>query len=371
MNGLYFRPAIAAAAAAVLLCANAFAATQCGAPNIATFSVVAYDPSTGEVGVAVQSKFFAVGSVVPWCRAGVGAVASQAYGNPTFGPLGLDMIAQGKMPEEVLKALLETDEDAARRQIGIVALLPDAGGALRGFAGTYTGDECLAWAGGKIGKTPDGITFAVQGNILSGPEVVEAMAAAISLPADMPADEFAFGMPNGMKLTENELAAVGTGDLAGRLLRALLAGQAAGGDSRGMQSAALKVSQAGAGYGGYTDVKYDLRVDDAADPFDELARLLNLARPISLSFEAYNKLYAKEYGAAIEIFTRLVSLQPEEASHHYNLACALSLSGSLDEAMKELAIALEMDPDELLPLAKEDHDLDPLREREDFRGLVG
>lgn len=332
-------------------------------PTIATFSVAAYNPATGEVGVAVQSKFFAVGSVVPWARAGVGAVASQAFGNPTFGERGLELLAAGASPAEAIAIVTRYDADAARRQIGMVSVhgpaAADGAAAGSGQAASYTGAECMAWAGGKSGVTADGIVYAVQGNILTGPEVVDAMAAALEDSA-APA----------ITLTDSEQLALSVDDFAGRLLAALLAGQAAGGDSRGMQSAALLVCQADAGYGGYSDRKYDLRVDDAADPFDELARLLNLARPFALTSEAYLKLYAGDFAYAEAIFRDLIVLQPDEASHHYNLACALSLAGELQAALDELELALA--GDELLrQAATEDKDLAPLRELERFKQLVG
>jgi uncharacterized Ntn-hydrolase superfamily protein len=327
-------------------------AAQHHPPNIATFSVVAYDPATGEVGVAVQSRFFAVGTVVPWAQAGVGAVASQAYGNPTYGPRGLRLMAGGETAAEAIRGVLRSDKDAQRRQIGMVSVADER-------AATYTGTECMAWAGGKSGVAPDGVVYAVQGNILTGADVVESMARAMEGPAVL-----------SVAMTPSERTALSTPDLAGRMLGALLAGEAAGGDSRGMQSAALKVCQQDAGYGGYNDVKYDLRVDDAVNPFDELARILNLARPIALANEGYLKLYAGDRDSAERIFEQLVQLQPDEASHHYNLACAYSLDGKLDAAMAELTLALAQD-DKLRQSAGQDPDLTALRERADFKALVG
>ena len=321
-------------------------------PTIATFSVVAYDPSTGEVGVAVQSRFFAVGSVVPWAQAGVGAVASQALGNPTYGPRALKSLSSGQSPDDVLAVVLRGDKDRERRQLGIVSV------AGQGSAVTYTGKECMAWAGGRTGTAPDGVVYSVQGNILTGPEVVDAMARAMETPGLVGSD-----------LTENERQALLMSDLAGRMLGALLAGQAEGGDSRGMQSAALRICQKGMGYGGYTDVKYDLRVDDAVDPFDELARLLNIARPFAMANEGYIKLYAGDNEGARATFELLIKLQPEEPSHHYNLACALALSGMPDAAMDELRQAITLDP-KLAPAATQDPDLTSLREREDFKELT-
>lgn len=305
-------------------------------PPIATFSVAAFDPNTGEVGVAVQSKFFAVGTVVPWAKAGVGAVATQAFGHPGYGPLGLELMALGLTPEEALEVMLRPDPEAARRQLGVVGAT--------GLAATYTGDRTSAWAGWLTGTAEDGVVWAAQGNILAGEGVVAAMAAA-------------------MESAEHP-------DFAGRLLAALVAGQAEGGDSRGMQSAALVVKQEGAGYGGYTDTKYDLRVDDAEDPFAELGRLLELARPIAVTFEAYTLLYEGEHERAAGMFVRLMELEPDDAGHPYNAACAYSLWGGHEEmALDLLALALEMDPS-MLPHARGDSDLDPLRGLERFAELV-
>lgn len=322
-------------------------------PVISTFSVVAFDPSTGEVGVAVQSKFFAVGSVVPYAQAGVGAVASQAFGNPTFGPLGLQAMAAGLTPEDAIAACLADDDEAARRQLGMVS-------GLTGDAATYTGEECLSWAGGRTGVTMDGLVYSVQGNILTGAEVVDAMANALES-GDIPEIE---------ELTEHQSRALEFEDLAGRLLKALIAGQQLGGDSRGMQSAALLVCQAGAGYGGYTDVKYDLRVDDAEDPFDELARLLNLARPFALITDGYNHAYAGDYERSFDVFKFLIKLDPEDLTHHYHYACALALAGEGEAALEHLRVALEFDP-EMIQHAREDPDLASLHEVDEFWALVG
>jgi uncharacterized Ntn-hydrolase superfamily protein len=200
---------------------------------VATFSIVAFDPETKALGVAVQSKFLAVGAIVPWARAGAGAVATQAMASFNYGPRGLDLMSRGKTAEETVEALTSSDEDREHRQIGVV----DAGGR----AATFTGSECFEWAGGVAGEH-----YAVQGNILVGRETVEAMA----------------------KTFEGT-----SGDLAGRLLAALDAGQAAGGDSRGKQSAALLVAKEGGGYGGDNDRVVDLRVDDHPEPIRELIRI--------------------------------------------------------------------------------------------------
>ena len=211
-------------------------AAQCVKDMVATFSIVAFEPETGSLGVAVESKFLAVGAIVPWARAGVGAVATQAMANYNYGPRGLDLMARGRTAEETVEALLSADDEREHRQLGVV----DAAG----LAASYTGSECFEWAGGVTGEH-----YAAQGNILVGPETVDAMA-----------DTFE-----------------GTaGDLAGRLLAALDAGQGAGGDSRGKQSAALLVVREGGGYGGDNDRLLDLRVDDHPEPIRELIRIRGL-----------------------------------------------------------------------------------------------
>jgi uncharacterized Ntn-hydrolase superfamily protein len=199
-----------------------------------TFSIVGYDPATGDLGIAVASKFLAVGAVVPWARGGVGAVATQAWANTTYGPAGLDLLAAGASADEAVRILTANDPGAASRQVGIV----DA----RGRAASFSGPECNDWAGGLTGEH-----FAAQGNILTGKATVTALAETF--------------------LREQ-------GALWQRLLAALVAGQAAGGDSRGQQSAALLVVRPGGGYGGFNDRLIDLRVDDAPRPIEDLARLV-------------------------------------------------------------------------------------------------
>lgn len=203
-----------------------------------TFSIVARDEDGQSWGVAVASKFLAVGSVVPAAVAGIGALATQAEANVGYKGEGLSMLDEGATAEVALARLVEDDDGRARRQLGIV----DGDGN----AATHTGSECYDWAGGVAGQD-----VAIQGNILAGPEVVAAMQAAWH-------------------------ASAGDPDLARRLLAALRAGDEAGGDRRGRQSAALLVVRDGAGYDGGDDVAVDLRVDDHSDPCAELVRLLDL-----------------------------------------------------------------------------------------------
>jgi uncharacterized Ntn-hydrolase superfamily protein len=201
-----------------------------------TFSIVALDLATGDLGVAVQSKFLAVGAVVPWARAGVGAVATQAWANTSFGPDGLAFMSAGLAAQETVTRLAASDPGSAHRQVGVV----DA----RGQSATFTGSQCMHWAGGRTGSG-----FACQGNILVGEATVTAMA---------------------------ETFEQTDGGLWDRLVSALAAGQAAGGDSRGQQSAALLVVREGGGYAGRNDRFIDLRVDDHPAPIEELRRLLDL-----------------------------------------------------------------------------------------------
>ena len=201
-----------------------------------TFSIAAADPDAGDWGVAVASRFPCVGAVVPWAMAGVGAVATQSWANTAFGPDGLALMGAGIDAEDTLRRLLEMDEGREDRQVGVVD------GA--GRAATFTGARCIDWAGGATGPG-----FAAQGNILAGERVVTALAETY----------------------------VGTeGDLCDRLLAALLAGDAAGGDRRGRQSAALLVVRKGGGYEGRNDRYIDLRVDDHPDAPTELARLFDV-----------------------------------------------------------------------------------------------
>lgn len=211
---------------------------RAGAVN--TFSIAAYDPETGDLGVAVQSKFFSVGSVVPWAKARVGAIATQSYANVAYGAEGLELLASGKTPREALKQLTDADKRRDHRQVGIV----DA----RGNVASFTGTNCHAWAGHY-----EGSNFCVQGNLLTGEEVVKAMTAA-------------FEKARGEKGAE----------LADWLMAALQAGQDAGGDKRGQQSAALLVVRDKGGFGAANDRYIDLRVEDHTEPIKELARLLEV-----------------------------------------------------------------------------------------------
>jgi uncharacterized Ntn-hydrolase superfamily protein len=283
-------------------------------PLVATFSIVAFDRQTGDLGVAVQSKFFSVGTVVPFAAAGVGAIATQSLANTTYGPRGLELLRQGLAPGQVLDRLLADDPQRDLRQVGIV----DAAGNVANF----TGDGCLTWAGHRGGEG-----YSVQGNVLAGDGVVDAMATTF-------------------EATD--------GDLATRLVAALAAGQAAGGDARGRQSAALLVVREGAGYGGYSDRFIDLRVDDHETPIAELQRLLDIARGRILAEEAQEALESamSASGAArAELITRALDrlstatrLDPDNGWHWMSLAAAQLLARDTEAATRAGVRALQADP---------------------------
>ena len=207
------------------------------AETVSTYSICACDLAAGQWGVATQSKFLAVGSVVPWAAPHIGAIATQSYANPRYGPEGLELLREGYSAEEVVERLTAADGDRALRQLGVV----DG----EGRAATFTGEECHAWAGGRTGSG-----YAAQGNILVSGDTVDALA--------------------------ETFEATGGRPLAERLLDCLDAAEAAGGDSRGRQSAALLVVERDGGYASLSDTLVDLRVDDHPDPLVELRRIHRL-----------------------------------------------------------------------------------------------
>jgi uncharacterized Ntn-hydrolase superfamily protein len=206
-------------------------------PVVATYSIVACDLPAGQWGVAVQSKFLAVGSVVPWAEPQVGAIATQSHANPRYGPDGLALLREGRTADEVIEALTSADEGRDERQVGVVD------GA--GRAATFSGTGCHEWAGGRTGDC-----YAAQGNILVGEETVAALARTFEETTQLP--------------------------LVQRLLACLVAAQVAGGDRRGQQSASLLVVERDGGYAGLSDVVVDLRVDDHERPIEELRRIYGL-----------------------------------------------------------------------------------------------
>ena len=315
----------------VLACATAVALSLVAPalavpPSPSTFSIVAVDPEAGEAGIAVASRFFSVGSVVPWARAGAGAVATQSFANTTFGPRGLDLLERGATPDEVVAILLRDDSDKDRRQFGVVSA--------SGASATYSGKGCLPWAGGRNGPH-----YAVQGNILTGEPVVAAL-------------EKGFLESKGKPLGE-------------RLYAALKAGDTAGGDSRGRQSAAIVVVRERGGYNGFTDRAVDIRVDDHADPIVEIGRLLDLAMVndrwnrgwtafTEKKFEEARR-WQEQAAAAAE---RQPGMLPEVL---YDLAVIRLAAGDKPGARTALDRALSLNP-KLKAAADKDSDLAGLRE---------
>ena len=269
---------------------------------LSTFSIVAHDPHNGDLGVAVQSKYFSVGPIVPWAQAGVGAIATQASANVAYGPEGLRLLAEGLSPDEVIRRLTGADERREHRQLGIV----DA----TGNAAAHTGSECLPWAGSHISRD-----YSVQGNILASHEVVVSMAQAFETLR---------------------------GGLADRLVSTLEAGQAAGGDIRGQQSAALLVVRKGQGRGGYGDHYVELRVEDHKQPIAELRRLLNLDysnRKAGASHALVDEGKAEE---AVSAGLQAVELSPENDVAHMALCRAYHAAGDTCRAAEALQAAANL-----------------------------
>jgi uncharacterized Ntn-hydrolase superfamily protein len=269
-----------------------------------TFSIVARSADGTAHGVAVASKFLSVGAAVPAAQADVGAIATQSYANLAYRPQGLTLLSTGVGAAEVVAGLTAADRGRDQRQLGVVAAT--------GEGATYTGSACHAWAGGVAGEG-----FAIQGNILTGPEVVDAMHTAwLGTDPSIP--------------------------LARRLLVALLAGDRAGGDKRGRQSAALLVVARGQGYGGTSDVVADLRVDDHPDPVPELGRLIDLH---SLYFDKADPadLVTLEGEVAEEVRRRLVALGHQGGSTPEGLDAALADWAGI-ENLEERIVAGRIDP---------------------------
>ena len=296
-----------------------------------TFSIVAVDAAAGEVGCAVQSRYFAVGSVVPWAKAGVGAVATQAAGVAVYGTRTLELLAGGLAPQEAIEQVLAVDPGRESRQLGAVAA--------DGTAGAFTGSECLAWAGHRVG---DG--YAVQGNILAGEAVVAGM-------------ERAF-LETGGSLPE-------------RLVSALEAGQAAGGDARGQQSAAIVVERTGAAAESREGIDRicELRVEDHPTPIAELRRLLGIHQVWDALRRASFFHEPGRYREGVTILREAVDRHGDDAVLLYDLACFESLAGESEEALAHVTRSLELDP-QLRPGAAADSDFDALRQDPRFAALV-
>ena len=274
--------------------------------DVATFSIVARDPETGAMGCAVQSRAFAVGAVVPWGEADVGVIATQAFVNVGYGPQGMALLRQRLTADQVLDRLVA--EDTFPRKDGRQVAIVDA----KGNIAVYTGPTAPDWAGHKKGAN-----YSAQGNILAGAEVVDNMADAFEKT---------------------------TGTLAERLLAALEAGEAAGGDRRGRQSAALLVVQKGAGRGTNDDIAVRLHVDDHPTPIQELRRLLHIHIAMGVMQTSRRLFGEKKLEAALAEAKRAVELWPVSSNSHMNLGLLLYSSGDKEKALVALKKASELNP---------------------------
>ncbi len=273
-------------------------------PFASTFSIVALDPDTGELGVAVQSHWFSVGSLVPWAAFGVGAVATQSFVEVAYGPESLRLMREGRSPKEALDLLTRKDEQRAVRQVGII----DA----RGRTATWTGEGCITHAGHTSGKN-----FSVQGNLLASAEVWGTMASAFES---------------------------AEGRLADRLLAALDAGQSAGGDVRGMQSAAILVVGRGEPGKPWTQKKIDLRVEDHPEPIEELRRLVRLQQAYDLANEGDSLVGQKKFEAAFRAYDQALSLDPDNDELIFWRGSMYMMAGKPEAALADVRRAVELNP---------------------------
>jgi uncharacterized Ntn-hydrolase superfamily protein len=271
-----------------------------------TFSIVARDPATGDLGVAVQSHAFSVGSGVSWAEAGVGAVATQSFIDPSYGPLGLDAMRAGRSAPDALKGLIAADDGRDVRQVAMVDT--------SGRAAAHTGAKCIPSAGNHVG---DG--YSVQANLMDNDGIWPAMAKAFE---------------------------AAKGDLAERMLQSLEAAQAAGGDIRGMQSAALVVVKGTSGGKPFVgqDKIFDLRVEDSPQPLAELRRLVNLQRANNLGSEGDRYLEKKDDAAALKAYAAAEALLPDDAEMAFWHAVALVNTGKVDDSLPIFAKAYRLYP---------------------------
>ena len=283
-----------------------YADTPGGTHNVSTFSIVARDAATGQMGIAVASRYFSVGSVVPWAMADVGAVATQANVNVGYGPKAIDLLRQGLSADEVSKRLLDEDTFPGKdgRQFAIV----DA----KGGVVTYTAPNAPNWAGGQKGAT-----WAAQGNILVGRQVPEAMGKAFEAT---------------------------TGELAEKMFAALKAGDAAGGDKRGRQSASMLIVCKECGRNTNNDRYLYINVDDSPDPFTELRRLLDLALAYNYGDHASKLLQQKKIPEARQSAQTAVKYAPNSPDAHMSLGLLTYLAGDKTAALTELQTAQRLDP---------------------------
>ncbi len=303
---------------------------ETGEEIVATFSIIARDPATGELGVAVQSRAFRAGAIVSYAKAGVGAIATQASANQTYGPRGLELLELGLSPDEVVEHLTGSDPGRDRRQLAVI----DAQGRVR----AYTGSGTSAWAGHVEGEN-----FSAQGNILAGEAVVRAMA---------------------------ETFESSSGPLALRLVDALDAGEAAGGDARGKQAGGVLVVKPVGESGRTTDRWVDVRVDDHAEPFKELRRLVNMSISRIHAREARDLAARGRFGEAVAAQREAIATAPGESQLVYGLARLHARAGAAAAAIATLGQAIAIDA-RWRRLARTQTDFDGIRGDAEFRRLIG
>lgn len=302
---------------------------EVGEEIVATFSIVARDPDTEELGVAVQSRAFRAAAIVSYAKAGVGAVATQASANQSYGPGGLALLEQGLSPEEVVERLTGADPGRDRRQLAVI----DAGGRVAAYTGSGTSD----WAGHIEGQN-----YSVQGNILAGEAVVRAMARAF-------------------ETTQ--------GVLAERLMAALDAGQAAGGDARGKQSGGILIVKPVGDSGRTTDRWVDVRVDDHPTPFVEIRRLMNMSVSRNQQSVARDLAAAGRLDEAIWAQRKAVALAPQSDRYLFALAELYARASDTSSALATLTLAIDRNPD-WKRAATESHAFAPIRDNADFQRLT-
>ena len=295
-----------------------------------TFSIIARDPATGELGLAVHSKALAVGSRVITIKGGIAVIAHQATSNPMYGALGLDLLLAGMTPQQALDIIVRGDGDRDRRQVAML----DQQGRTAAWTGPGTND----WKGHRCGEN-----YCAQGNILAGPEVVDAMARAFE---------------------------TSTGPLAERLLAALEAGQAAGGDARGMQSAALVIARPLGGAAGFSDRVIDLRVDDHRTPLVELGRLLRLVRSGQMVGESSAALGGKNAAEALAKARAACDTSPENDNAWVMLARVHLQAGRKADALEAIRKAVDLNPANRLQLSRNPA-FEPLANDPEFLRIIG
>ena len=297
---------------------------------LATYSIIARDPGTGELGMGVQSKAFAAGNRAMHAKGGVAVIAHQASANPMYGAIGVDLIERGYSPREALDMMVASDEGRDRRQVAILDM--------EGRTAAWTGTGASDWKGHRCGQD-----YCAQGNILVGPEVVDAMAASFES---------------------------SSGPLAERLMDALDAAEAAGGDARGKQSGAILVVAPRAGSGGFSDRVVDIRVDDHPRPLEELRRVLDLFRSGQMVRTASASMAQGNLEEALDTAAAARDKSPENDNAWVALAAVQARMGLDADALESLRRAVELNPGRMRTLPR-DRNFENLHENPDFRRLVG